>query len=129
MHLYGWFTDSICSSNQTATESLVCCFTGSAACNEIQMTKEPDWENESEITRGLTCLCIVGIEDPIRPEVEKINSVYTRTSLVTNIKAQLQVVSNHVNQRVQSVFTRVHIMRCMDDLNFDGTHALQFSEI
>ncbi|XP_067287650.1 plasma membrane calcium-transporting ATPase 4 isoform X1 [Pseudorasbora parva] len=30
---------------------------------------EPDWENESEILNDLTCLCVVGIEDPVRHEV------------------------------------------------------------
>uniref|UniRef100_A0A8C7TVC7 Calcium-transporting ATPase n=1 Tax=Oncorhynchus mykiss TaxID=8022 RepID=A0A8C7TVC7_ONCMY len=30
---------------------------------------EPDWENETDILTGLTCLCVVGIEDPVRPEV------------------------------------------------------------
>ncbi|XP_051976611.1 plasma membrane calcium-transporting ATPase 1-like isoform X2 [Xyrauchen texanus] len=30
---------------------------------------EPDWENESEILTRLTCVCVVGIEDPVRPEV------------------------------------------------------------
>ncbi|XP_057218480.1 plasma membrane calcium-transporting ATPase 4 isoform X4 [Triplophysa rosa] len=30
---------------------------------------EPDWENEAEILNNLTCICVVGIEDPVRPEV------------------------------------------------------------
>ncbi|XP_075996867.1 plasma membrane calcium-transporting ATPase 1-like [Genypterus blacodes] len=30
---------------------------------------EPDWDNETEIVAGLTCICVVGIEDPVRPEV------------------------------------------------------------
>ncbi|XP_051547629.1 plasma membrane calcium-transporting ATPase 1-like isoform X3 [Myxocyprinus asiaticus] len=30
---------------------------------------EPDWDNESEILTRLTCVCVVGIEDPVRPEV------------------------------------------------------------
>ncbi|XP_030650164.1 plasma membrane calcium-transporting ATPase 4 isoform X3 [Chanos chanos] len=29
----------------------------------------PDWDNEAEILTGLTCVCVVGIEDPVRPEV------------------------------------------------------------
>ncbi|CAH2277698.1 plasma membrane calcium-transporting ATPase 1 isoform X2 [Pelobates cultripes] len=31
--------------------------------------EEPDWENENEILSRLTCLAVVGIEDPVRPEV------------------------------------------------------------
>uniref|UniRef100_A0A8C1SQP0 Calcium-transporting ATPase n=1 Tax=Cyprinus carpio TaxID=7962 RepID=A0A8C1SQP0_CYPCA len=30
---------------------------------------EPDWDNEADILTGLTCICVVGIEDPVRPEV------------------------------------------------------------
>uniref|UniRef100_A0A671S708 Calcium-transporting ATPase n=1 Tax=Sinocyclocheilus anshuiensis TaxID=1608454 RepID=A0A671S708_9TELE len=30
---------------------------------------EPDWDNESDILTRLTCVCVVGIEDPVRPEV------------------------------------------------------------
>ncbi|XP_067090048.1 plasma membrane calcium-transporting ATPase 4 isoform X1 [Osmerus mordax] len=30
---------------------------------------EPDWDNETDILTGLTCLCVVGIEDPVRLEV------------------------------------------------------------
>ncbi|KAM8972875.1 plasma membrane calcium-transporting ATPase 1 isoform 5-T5 [Pelodytes ibericus] len=31
--------------------------------------EEPDWENENEILSRLTCIAVVGIEDPVRPEV------------------------------------------------------------
>ncbi|XP_043823195.1 plasma membrane calcium-transporting ATPase 1 isoform X2 [Dromiciops gliroides] len=30
---------------------------------------EPDWDNENDIVTGLTCVAVVGIEDPVRPEV------------------------------------------------------------
>ncbi|KAM3844691.1 plasma membrane calcium-transporting ATPase 2 isoform 3-T3 [Vipera latastei] len=30
---------------------------------------EPDWDNENDILTDLTCICVVGIEDPVRPEV------------------------------------------------------------
>ncbi|XP_041429099.1 plasma membrane calcium-transporting ATPase 3 isoform X2 [Xenopus laevis] len=30
---------------------------------------EPEWDNENEIVGDLTCIGIVGIEDPVRPEV------------------------------------------------------------
>uniref|UniRef100_A0A4W3IN29 Calcium-transporting ATPase n=1 Tax=Callorhinchus milii TaxID=7868 RepID=A0A4W3IN29_CALMI len=32
-------------------------------------SEQPDWNNENEILAGLTCLSVVGIEDPVRPEV------------------------------------------------------------
>ncbi|KAM4749587.1 plasma membrane calcium-transporting ATPase 1 isoform 1-T1 [Rhinophrynus dorsalis] len=31
--------------------------------------QEPDWDNENDILSGLTCIAVVGIEDPVRPEV------------------------------------------------------------
>ena len=36
---------------------------------EISTVSEPDWENEAEIFSHLTCIGVVGIEDPVRPEV------------------------------------------------------------
>ncbi|XP_077151552.1 plasma membrane calcium-transporting ATPase 4 isoform X4 [Ranitomeya variabilis] len=30
---------------------------------------EPDWDNEADILSDLTCIAVVGIEDPVRPEV------------------------------------------------------------
>lgn len=30
---------------------------------------EPQWDNENEILNELTCIVVVGIEDPVRPEV------------------------------------------------------------
>lgn len=32
---------------------------------------EPSWDNENEILTELTCIAVVGIEDPVRPEVRK----------------------------------------------------------
>ncbi|CAE1239789.1 ATP2B [Acanthosepion pharaonis] len=37
--------------------------------NEIQFDEEPLWDREDEIIRGLTCIAVVGIEDPVRNEV------------------------------------------------------------
>ncbi|XP_053168884.1 plasma membrane calcium-transporting ATPase 1-like isoform X1 [Hemicordylus capensis] len=31
--------------------------------------EEPDWDDEDDIIKDLTCISIVGIEDPVRPEV------------------------------------------------------------
>ena len=33
------------------------------------MDAEPNWEEEEKIIDNLTCICVVGIEDPVRPEV------------------------------------------------------------
>lgn len=42
---------------------------GEASANEEKMTGEPLWEDEENIVGRLTCIGILGIEDPVRPEV------------------------------------------------------------
>lgn len=32
---------------------------------------EPNWDDEANILTGLTCIGVVGIEDPVRPEVRQ----------------------------------------------------------
>uniref|UniRef100_A0A8D3BRX8 Calcium-transporting ATPase n=1 Tax=Scophthalmus maximus TaxID=52904 RepID=A0A8D3BRX8_SCOMX len=39
------------------------------AYRDLPSNPEPDWENEEEIVTELTCITVVGIEDPVRPEV------------------------------------------------------------
>ncbi|KAK1346358.1 LOW QUALITY PROTEIN: hypothetical protein QTO34_000212 [Cnephaeus nilssonii] len=39
------------------------------AYRDFSAAQEPDWENENEVVGDLTCIAIVGIEDPVRPEV------------------------------------------------------------
>ncbi|KAG7278443.1 hypothetical protein CRUP_038738 [Coryphaenoides rupestris] len=39
------------------------------AYRNLPSTPEPDWETEAEIVTELTAVTIVGIEDPVRPEV------------------------------------------------------------
>ncbi|KAK6480728.1 plasma membrane calcium-transporting ATPase 2 isoform X8 [Huso huso] len=36
---------------------------------DFPASPEPDWDNENDIVTDLTCICVVGIEDPVRPEV------------------------------------------------------------
>ncbi|XP_076469324.1 plasma membrane calcium-transporting ATPase 2-like isoform X2 [Babylonia areolata] len=40
-----------------------------SAPNEVSVEEEPNWEEEDSIVKGLTCIYIVGIEDPVRDEV------------------------------------------------------------
>jgi len=37
----------------------------------MSMSSEPNWDTEDEVVCELTCICIVGIEDPVRPEVRE----------------------------------------------------------
>uniref|UniRef100_A0A672NEW8 Calcium-transporting ATPase n=1 Tax=Sinocyclocheilus grahami TaxID=75366 RepID=A0A672NEW8_SINGR len=39
------------------------------AYRDLPCNPEPDWDNEAEIVTDLTCIAVVGIEDPVRPEV------------------------------------------------------------
>ncbi|XP_065142078.1 plasma membrane calcium-transporting ATPase 3b isoform X5 [Paramisgurnus dabryanus] len=39
------------------------------AYRDLPCDPEPDWDNEAEIVTDLTCITVVGIEDPVRPEV------------------------------------------------------------
>ncbi|XP_033316063.1 plasma membrane calcium-transporting ATPase 2 isoform X3 [Bombus vosnesenskii] len=42
---------------------------GKAEINQVHIDNDPNWEDEENVVNNLTCLCIVGIEDPVRPEV------------------------------------------------------------
>lgn len=42
---------------------------GKAEINQVHIENEPNWDDEENIVNNLTCLCVVGIEDPVRPEV------------------------------------------------------------
>lgn len=42
---------------------------GPAEINQVHFDSEPYWEDEDRTISNLTCLCVVGIEDPVRPEV------------------------------------------------------------
>ncbi|XP_078399518.1 plasma membrane calcium-transporting ATPase 2 isoform X6 [Cetorhinus maximus] len=39
------------------------------AFRDFPGSPEPDWDNENNILIDLTCIAVVGIEDPVRPEV------------------------------------------------------------
>ena len=52
--------------NQTSVSSLE---TLPAASNDALISEEPEWDNEDEVMKNLTCIAIFGIEDPVRPEV------------------------------------------------------------
>ncbi|XP_077181816.1 plasma membrane calcium-transporting ATPase 2 isoform X3 [Paroedura picta] len=39
------------------------------AYRDFSNNPEPEWDNENDILTDLTCICVVGIEDPVRPEV------------------------------------------------------------
>ncbi|XP_075951969.1 plasma membrane calcium-transporting ATPase 2-like isoform X3 [Anarhichas minor] len=46
---------------------------------------EPNWENENEILNDLTCIVVVGIEDPVRPEVPEAISKCQRAGITVRM--------------------------------------------
>uniref|UniRef100_A0A1I8GKK0 Calcium-transporting ATPase n=1 Tax=Macrostomum lignano TaxID=282301 RepID=A0A1I8GKK0_9PLAT len=42
---------------------------GQLGPNEVPLDGEPDWDNEDQVVSRLTCIGVIGIEDPVRPEV------------------------------------------------------------
>lgn len=40
------------------------------AYRDFNQSPEPEWDNENDIVTDLTCIAVVGIEDPVRPEVK-----------------------------------------------------------
>lgn len=75
----------------------------SAQANEIQMEGEPDWEDEDSIISRLTCLAIIGIEDPVRPEVSpclfplKGFALFTITKCSNKPKGTLKCIPSKAN--------------------------------
>ncbi|KOB77531.1 Calcium-transporting ATPase [Operophtera brumata] len=53
---------------------------GKAEINQVHIDQEPNWDDEDNIVNNLTCLCVVGIEDPVRPEVWPKLRVLARSS-------------------------------------------------
>lgn len=54
---------------------------GKAQINEVHIESEPNWDDEDNIVNNLTCLAVVGIEDPVRPEVR----IFNRASISPGI--------------------------------------------
>ncbi|XP_051677188.2 plasma membrane calcium-transporting ATPase 4 isoform X5 [Oryctolagus cuniculus] len=46
---------------------------------------EPSWDNESQVLTELTCIAVVGIEDPVRPEVPEAISKCKRAGITVRM--------------------------------------------
>ena len=58
---------------------------GKAEINQVHYDNEPNWDDEDNIINNLTCMLIVGIEDPVRPEVTIFLSFIVVVAVVPNI--------------------------------------------
>lgn len=88
---------------------------GSRNENDVAIKEEPDWDDEDNIVSNLTCLCIVGIEDPVRPEVPNAILRCQRAGIVVRM-----VTGDNVNT-ARSIATKCGILRPSDNfLVLDG---------
>ncbi|XP_070785359.1 plasma membrane calcium-transporting ATPase 1 isoform X9 [Enoplosus armatus] len=70
---------------------------------------EPDWDNENDILSGLTCLCVVGIEDPVRPEVPDAIRKCQRAGITVRM-----VTGDNINT-ARAIATKCGILQPGDD--------------
>jgi Ca2+ transporting ATPase len=83
--------------------------------NDTEMSSEPNWDDEENIVRDLTCICIVGIEDPVRPEVPDAIKKCQGAGITVRM-----VTGDNVNT-ARSIATKCGILRPGDDfLVLDG---------
>ncbi|TST22565.1 Plasma membrane calcium-transporting ATPase 1 [Bagarius yarrelli] len=70
---------------------------------------EPDWENEADILTRLTCVCVVGIEDPVRPEVPDAIRKCQRAGITVRM-----VTGDNINT-ARAIATKCGILQPGDD--------------
>ncbi|XP_064473552.1 plasma membrane calcium-transporting ATPase 2-like isoform X3 [Ornithodoros turicata] len=77
--------------------------------NSVAMAEEPDWEDEDNIVKDLTCLCVVGIEDPVRAEVPEAIRKCQRAGITVRM-----VTGDNVNT-ARSIALKCGIIKPGDD--------------
>ncbi|XP_022240050.1 plasma membrane calcium-transporting ATPase 2-like [Limulus polyphemus] len=77
--------------------------------NQIQFDAEPLWDDEDNIISNLTCLCLVGIEDPVRPEVPDAIKKCQRSGITVRM-----VTGDNVNT-ARSIALKCGIIKSEDD--------------
>ncbi|KAF4792659.1 Plasma membrane calcium-transporting ATPase 2 [Turdus rufiventris] len=53
------------------------------AFRDFPSSPEPDWDNENDILSDLTCICVVGIEDPVPEAIRKCQRAGITVRMVT----------------------------------------------
>ncbi|RWS14795.1 plasma membrane calcium-transporting ATPase 3-like protein [Dinothrombium tinctorium] len=77
--------------------------------NEVQIEGEPNWDDEEAIISRLTCMGIVGIEDPVRPEVPEAIRKCQRAGITVRM-----VTGDNVNT-ARSIALKCGIIKPGDD--------------
>lgn len=89
--------------------------TGKADINQVHIDSEPDWDQEENAVNNLTCLCVVGIEDPVRPEVPDAIRKCQRAGITVRM-----VTGDNINT-ARSIALKCGILKPTDDfLVLDG---------
>uniref|UniRef100_A0A9J7ZQ91 Calcium-transporting ATPase n=1 Tax=Cyprinus carpio carpio TaxID=630221 RepID=A0A9J7ZQ91_CYPCA len=79
------------------------------AYREFSCDPEPDWDNEAEIVTDLTCISVVGIEDPVRPEVPEAIRQCQRAGITVRM-----VTGDNINT-ARAIATKCGIIQPGDD--------------
>nr|UYR00237.1 plasma membrane calcium-transporting ATPase [Plectrocnemia conspersa] len=82
---------------------------GKAEINQVHIDSEPNWDDEENIVNNLTCLCVVGIEDPVRPEVPDAIRKCQKAGITVRM-----VTGDNVNT-ARSIATKCGIIKPTDD--------------
>ncbi|KAM6927315.1 plasma membrane calcium-transporting ATPase 1-like [Xenentodon cancila] len=70
---------------------------------------EPNWDNENDILSELTCIAVVGIEDPVRPEVPEAISKCQRAGITVRM-----VTGDNINT-ARAIATKCGILQPGED--------------
>nr|XP_022915535.1 plasma membrane calcium-transporting ATPase 2 isoform X3 [Onthophagus taurus] len=82
---------------------------GKAEINQVHVEGEPNWNDEEHIVSNLTCLCVVGIEDPVRPEVPDAIRKCQKAGITVRM-----VTGDNINT-ARSISTKCGIVRPNED--------------
>lgn len=84
---------------------------GKPDINQVHLgaNDEPNWEDEANTVNNLTCLCVVGIEDPVRPEVPDAIRKCQKAGITVRM-----VTGDNINT-ARSIATKCGIIRPQDD--------------
>ncbi|CAG0896564.1 unnamed protein product [Cyprideis torosa] len=82
---------------------------GKAEINQVHYEQEPNWEDEEGIINNLTCICVVGIEDPVRTEVPEAIRKCQRAGITVRM-----VTGDNINT-ARSISMKCGILKPGDD--------------
>lgn len=80
-----------------------------AEANQVLVDGEPNWDDEDDIISNLTAIGIVGIEDPVRPEVPEAIRKCQRAGITVRM-----VTGDNINT-ARSIATKCGILKPDDD--------------